>query len=119
MKPTNSHKTTVVIYFIGIVGSFLIMIGLIWIMYYYTRPPGVDQARAAERRKNLADLTAQTKEQLENYAFMNPVNGTIRVPIARAMELTVQEWQGSTNFHSNLVAHWQKSTNMPPPPNYE
>ncbi len=119
MKTTTSHKTTIAIYFIGIVGSFLIMIGLIWIMYYYTRPPGIDQARAAERRKNLAELTAQTKDQLDNYAVLNPVNGTLRVPIARAMELTVQELQNPAAYHSNLVARWEKSTKVPPPPNYE
>lgn len=116
---TAEPRTTVTMYFFGVIGTFLIMIGLVWIMYYYTRPPGVDTVRAAERRKNLADLTAQTKEILDNYGWMDQKKGIVRLPMTRAMELTVQEWQNPAVFHSNLLERLKTATNVPPPVSYE
>ncbi len=113
MNSTPVPKTSVLALAIAFIGTFLIVAGLIWIMYYFTQPPPVDQARAAERRKNLADLNAQTKEQLDNYGWIDQPKGIVRLPITRAMELTLQEWQNPAVAHSNLVVRVDKATAVP------
>jgi hypothetical protein len=109
---------TLTIYLIGVLGTFFIVAALIWIMYAFTQPPPVDEGRAAERRKNLSDMNAQSKEQLETYAWIDRSKGIVRLPIARAMELVVREWQNPAQGQSNLVARLPKATAVaPPPPN--
>ncbi len=118
MNTQPYSQPTLTVYLIGVLGTFCIVAGLIWIMYYYTAPPPVDAARAAERRKNLADLSAQSKEQLDNYAWVDRTKGIVRLPVARAMELLVREWQNPAQGQSNLVARLSKATAItPPPPN--
>ena len=119
--PSVSPKTTVAVYLVGVIGTFLIMGALVWIMYYFTKPPPVDESRYAERRKNLADINAQAKDQLENYGWMDQAKGIVRLPIKQAMELTVHEWQNPAQARSNLLARLAKATAVtpaaPPPPN--
>ncbi len=115
MKPYSPPRTTVALYLVGVLGTFLIVAGLIGIMYYYTQPAPIDQARADERRKNLADLNAQNKDQLEHYAYIDPAKGIVRLPIARAMELTVTEWQNASAGRSNLLSRLDKALAQPPP----
>jgi len=118
MSTRPYSQPTLAIYLVGVLGTFFIVAGLIWIMYYYTQPPPVDAVRAGERRQNLADLNAQTKEQLETYAWGDRTKGIVRLPIARAMDLTVLEWQNPAQARSNLLARLEKATAVvPPPPN--
>jgi len=115
MNPYRPPWTTVALYLVGVLGTFLIVAGLIGIMYYYTLPAPVDQARVTERLKNLADLNAQNKEQLEHYAYIDRAKGTIRLSIARAMELTVVEWQNPAAGYTNLLGRLDKALTPPPP----
>ena len=115
MKPYRPPRTTVALYSVGVLGTFLIVAGLIGIMYYYTLPAPVDQARVKERLKNLADLNAQSKEQLEHYAYIDRAKGTVRLPIARAMELTSVEWQNPAAGRSNLLGRLDQALKQPPP----
>jgi hypothetical protein len=118
-RPEHSHWA-VAINALALTGVLLIMAGLVWVMYHYTRPERVDQARIAERRKNLAELNAQAKEVLENYAWIDQTKGLVRLPVARAMELTVSEWQNPAGARSNLLWRLEKATARPtqlPPTN--
>lgn len=99
---------------LALTGLLLIMVGLVWVMYHYTRPEPVDQAHVAERYKNLAELNAQSKDVLENYAWIDPVKGLVRLPVARAMELTVSEWQNPAAGRSNLLWRLGKVAIWPP-----
>jgi hypothetical protein len=116
MKSHLPPQTTVALYFIGVFGTFLIVAGLIGLMYFYTRPAPLDAARAAERRKNLAELNALNQKALENYETIDPVKGIIRLPIARAMELTALEWRDPAVGRSNLLARLERALIQPPPP---
>ncbi|MCL5096882.1 MAG: hypothetical protein M1608_05025 [Candidatus Omnitrophica bacterium] len=115
MNSNSQPKTTVAVYLAGFIGTFLIMIGLIALMYYYTRPPGVDEVRASERRKNLADLQAANKELLEHYGWVDQGKGIVRLPIERAMKLTVLESQDQPVARSNLLVNLEKLLAVPPP----
>ncbi len=119
MKEQAKSNLTVVMNATGIVGVMLILVGLIWVMYHFTQPEAVDQSRWAERKRNLSEINAQAKEQLENYAWMDRDRGVVRLPIARAVQLTVREWQDPAAGRSNLLALLEKAappaTNSPTP----
>ena len=101
-------------YAVAILGAFLIVAGLVWVMYHYTRPAPLGQGRAEERRKILADLQAENAKILNNYESLDPGKGIVRLPIARGMELTLQEYQNPAAARSNLVARAEIANAAPP-----
>ena len=58
MSAYQEFKSSLVIYAIGVLGSFLIVIGLVWAMYRFTRPEPITQDRATERKKALTEMRA-------------------------------------------------------------
>ena len=115
MKKTAQFNLAVAINTFTMICLLSIMFVLIWIMYHYTQPEAVDQARIAERRKDLAELNAQAKDVLENYAWIDQTKGLVRLPLARAMELTVAGWQNPAVARSNLISRLAKVTTPPAP----
>lgn len=109
-------KARAAAYCIGILGTFLIMAGLVRAMYHYTRPASLGADRAELRRKNLTDLKAASAEILDNYAWQDQAKSIVRLPIARAMELTLQEWQNPAAARSNLINRAEKAFAPPPKP---
>jgi hypothetical protein len=93
----------------AVLGTFFILAGLIYLMYHYTRPGEVDQGRWAERKRNLAELQAANREQLETYGWLDQKQDRVRLTVARAMELTVAEWQNPAAGRSNLLARLGKA----------
>jgi hypothetical protein len=114
MKQAGQSPLNVAINALAMFGVLLIMLGLVWIMYHYIRPEPVDETRMAERRRNLAELNAQTKDALEHYAWLDQTKGLVRLPVARAMELTADEWRQPAAARSNLLLRLDRIT--PPPP---
>ncbi len=91
------------------IGLFLIMIGLVWLMYHYSGPRPADEARWAERRKNLADLEARNAALQETYAWIDQGRGVVRLPVARVMEITARDWADPAAGRSNLLARLEKA----------
>jgi hypothetical protein len=90
----NSHqqsKTTLVVYLIGIIGSFLILAGLVRLMYHYTHPAPVGQERAEFRKKNLATYRTAAAEALANYGWVDQGKGVVRLPVDQAIEISRAE----------------------------
>jgi len=58
----------------------------------------------------LRDLRAQENAKLSGYAFMNEKQGVVRVPLDRAVELTIRDWESRP---SGLV---EVKEEAPPPP---
>jgi hypothetical protein len=105
-----SHSTFRIAANVGaVLGTFFILAALIYVMYYYTRPGPMDEARWVERQRNLAELTAQNREVLGNYAYLDTARGLVRLPINRALELTVAEWQTPALGRSNLLARLERA----------
>jgi hypothetical protein len=100
---------------VAVLGIFFTLAGLIWIMNRYTRPEAVEEARWAERQKNLAELRAQNQELLDHFTWIDQSRGLVRLPIARAMELTVHEWQTPALGRSNLLARLERAAPRPSP----
>jgi hypothetical protein len=114
MKQPGISPWNVAINAMAMMGVLLIMLGLVMVMYHYTRPAPVDEARMTERRKNLADLNAQTRDVLEHYAWIDQTKGLVRLPVARAMELAANEWQRPVAARSNLLWRIERAASPPP-----
>ena len=107
---------TVGFYFIAIAGTFLIVAGLVYAMHYYTQPQPLGSARAAERRKGLAEVTAANTEALNNYGWVDQGKGIVRMPVSNAVQLTIKDWRNPAAARSNLIARAEKAAEQPPPP---
>jgi hypothetical protein len=55
------------------------------------RGDNYEQQRAENREKKLKDLRAEDAKALTGYAWIDKTKGSVRIPIERAMELTVSE----------------------------
>ena len=62
-----------------------------------------------ERKKNLAELRAVEAEALNTYGWVDQGKGVVRLPVARAMEITLLEYQNPVAARSNRVARADKA----------
>jgi len=113
---TSGDKAKLTAWSVGILGTFLIAAGLVWVMYRSTHPAPLGADRVQERHKNLAEIRAADAEALNNYAWADQGKGVVRLPIQRAMELTLQEWKNPASARSNLIARVEKATAPAPRP---
>jgi hypothetical protein len=103
-------------YFLGAVGAIVIVAGLVWVLLYNTRPAPLNEARIAERIKNLHEINATASDALNHYGWQDQTKGLIRMPISNAMEMVVREWRNPAAGRSNLLARVEKANPPPPPP---
>ena len=115
MIPQPAPARTGLAYLIAIVGSLLLVAGLVWAMQRYTQPPPLGEDRIALRKKALADLRAAEASELESYGWVDQAKGVVRLPINEAMKLALRDWQNPVAARSNLVARVEKATAVPPP----
>lgn len=110
----SCDKAKIAAWLVAIVGTFLLMAYLVKVMINRTAPPPVDQVRAAERAKALADVTAAGAEVLTTYGKVDEPKGIYRLPIEQAMKATVEEYKTPTAARTNLMARVEKATAAPP-----
>jgi hypothetical protein len=101
-------------WFVGIVGTFLITYGFIQVMHNYTATPDLTAARAAERAKNLKDLRAEENKTLSEYAWQNKDKGIVRVPVSRAIELTLAEYKDPKALRELMIKRVEKLNEAAP-----
>lgn len=97
---------------VGIAGSFLIMGAMAWLLVRQQTTSAADAARAAERVKALAEITAANADAIGHYKMEDPNKGWVRLPVARAMEIVAQEWQDPAKGRESLLKRYQNSTNV-------
>lgn len=103
-------------YFVGVIGAFLIVGVLVWIMLRYAQPPAPTENRAAERSKALAELRAAESQALNNVAWIDQGKGLVRLRIEDAMRMVERDWKNPGAARSNLIARVEKATEPPPKP---
>jgi len=101
---------------LGILGTFLLMAILVGALYRFALPEPIAAARALERARFLADQKAAEVKALTEYSWQDPAKGIVHLPIQRAMELALVEWQDPAAARSNLIARVEKAMAVPPPP---
>jgi hypothetical protein len=99
-----------VAYAIAILGAFLIVGGLTWIMIKQTSPAPISKAREEERLKNLKELRASTGDQINSYGYADQAKGLVRIPVSKAIDLTLQEWKDPAKGRAVLVDRIEKAT---------
>lgn len=110
------------VYGIVIVACFLVMFYVTRNMFRENNPGRVNSARAAERIKARDELRAKTTGALMNGGMVDTNKGVVRLPIARAMEMTVKAYQDPLNtdsVRSNLTARAEKAAAPVAPPSFE
>jgi hypothetical protein len=113
LTPWFADRARTAAYAVGIAGTFLILAALVW-MLQRTPPPAIDQARAELRRKNIAEMQAADHLALTTYDWLDKTKGIVRLPIDRALELSIQLWQDPAAGRSNLLSRLEKATAKPP-----
>ena len=113
-KPKAFDTARLTAYAIGILGTFLIAALLVLAMRHYTQPAQVGANRVEERYKFLRDQRAADAKAINEYDWMDKDKGIVRLPVQRAMELTMQEWQNPAAARSNLISRIEKATAAPP-----
>jgi len=109
-------KARVTAYVVGILGSFLIVALLVLAMRHYARPAPLGANRVEERYKFLQEQRSADARTLDEYDWQDKDKGFVRLPIQRAMELTLQEWQNPAAARTNLISRVEKATAPPPKP---
>lgn len=104
-------------YIVTILGAFLIVGFLVWVMHEYTQPAPLGQNRAAERSKALAELRAYESDQLNNVGWIDPAKGIVRLRIEDAMKIVEQQWgKDPAGARSNLISRVEAANPPPPKP---
>jgi hypothetical protein len=110
----SCEKTRVGAYVAGFLGTFLIVALLVHLMQHYTQVPSISATRGAERMQIMAEFKAANSPLVEKYDWQDQPKGFVRIPIERAKELVLQEWQNPETARSNLMA--RAAIEFAPPP---
>jgi hypothetical protein len=103
-------------YAIAIIGAILIVVFINRQLKQYTRPPAIDEGRAEERAKALAEIRNAEADALNNTGWIDPTKGVVRLRIDDAMNLMLQTWgTNAAAGRANLLERVAKA-NPPPPP---
>ena len=88
--PTKSQPWVTVA---AILGAFAIFGLIILFAYLPQRPAPVQQGALTpkEREARLMELRSKEQKQATSYAWIDQQKGSVQLPIARAIELTIQE----------------------------
>jgi hypothetical protein len=116
IRTIKKNRGAAFIYFVAILATFFLMAILIWGTKEYTDPDSITSNRAKDRVENLKTLKEAVAPSLNEYGWQDQEKGFIRVPISRAMELTVKEWQNPSEAKAKLIARMEEATALPPPP---
>jgi hypothetical protein len=107
------------VYGIVIAMCFLLMFYVVRGMYIQNNPGRVNSARAAERVKVRNEVREKTTTALLQGGMIDTNKGIVRLPIARAMQMTVEAYQNPEAARSNLIARAQKAAEPVAPPSFE
>ena len=100
--------------FFGILGAFLVVGLLVYIMKQAVAPPPFNEARVQERKAALAEIRDASAKALNSYESVDPNTNSVRLTVERAMELTIEEYKNPTAARTGLVARAERA-NIPPP----
>lgn len=103
---------------LGAMGAFLLLAVVVLVMIRATRAPAIDARRVQERYQSLREVRLAESNALHQYTWQDRAREIVRLPIDRALELTVAEWQNPAAARSNLIERVEKAT-APLPNPYE
>jgi hypothetical protein len=106
----------------GVLGSIVVVAGVLAVSYLNTRPSGgVDAGAAADRAKLLAEVRAKETQLYNNFSWVDQAKGVVRIPVELAMKLEAalldKETKGkpAPPARLSLAASPAAFTPLPPP----
>lgn len=106
-----------VAYAIAVLGALLIVAYLDHVLKRHTQAPPVDEGRAEERAKDLAEIRNAEADALNNTGWVDQSKGIVRLRIDDAMSLMLESWgKDPAAGRSNMLARVAKDYPPPPPP---
>jgi hypothetical protein len=108
----------VLAYSLAVLGGFLIVGGLVWIMYSYTRPEPLAEDRATFRRTTRDDVRRADADALDTptVVWSDQSKGFVRLPVKQAEALALRMWQNPAAARAELNSRVEKEFFVPPPP---
>lgn len=93
MSDTSSSPKNFWVTLGAIIGGFAIFLLILFIAYLPQKPAPLPEGSKtpAERATILADLRAKEKAAATTYGWVDQATGVVRLPTARAVELTIIE----------------------------
>jgi hypothetical protein len=103
-----------VVFVIFITAALLAMPALIYRERNKTHAQPLGYERANERAAALENVRTNSAATLDTYGWRNKNEQIVRIPIERAKELTVKEWQDPAAARKQLLSAAAKAFTPPP-----
>lgn len=97
MSQTESPKLNQFLTFIGIASSILIFAVILYVAYLPGRPAAVDSSVGEKRLQTANEARAAGLAKITVFEVVDAESGIVRIPIQKAMDLTVSEYQPTEN----------------------
>jgi len=95
MSETEVSKSNFLFTFLGSLGAILIFVLIIFLAYLPNRPAPVSAQIDADRQTKADEARAAGISKLQGYEVLNKEAGSVRIPIEKAMELTVNSYKSA------------------------
>lgn len=112
---SRSKGSASFIYIVVIIGALLIMNNMVKRVREYTTPAPLGAERAVERQQAADELSASSQAALTTYGWQDKSKEIVRLPIDRAMEITIEEWDDPAAARAKLISMSDKAVAEPPP----
>jgi hypothetical protein len=89
----SESRAKLILSFFASAGFLLLFALIIWLTYLPTYSSDVNPTTRMEQEAKLVESRAAATKLLENYSIVNPAAGVYRIPIEKAMELTVEHYR--------------------------
>lgn len=112
----SSSCAAKVAYAIAVLGALLIVVYLDHVLKTHTQAPPIDEGRAEERAKDLAEIRNAEADALNNTGWIDQSKGIVRLRVDDAISLMVETWgKNPAAGRSNLLDRVAKAYPPPPP----
>lgn len=108
------EKVRTVAHVVAIIGAFLLMAWVVRTVQRLAGPPPVDAKRIEERKKFRTETDTAGRDALQTCGVVDQAKGIYRIPIDRALELMVQEWQDPAQARAAMVSRAEELAKPPP-----
>ncbi len=78
--------------FLGIIGTILVFVLVMFLAYLPNRAEPVDAELIQQRKNLLSETRADGISKLNQYAVINADEGTVKIPVERAMSIVLREY---------------------------
>lgn len=102
-------RTSLVINTVGVLGALLSMVVLVGITSRMVEPEQApSDPKAAERMQKLSDMRSSVQSELTQMAALDENNQVVRLPIDKAIDVMLKEWEDPAKGHQWLQARYQR-----------